>query len=240
MERTGCHGPGSKIKVELNGGVILDTDLGQAHDFMQPYPEQGLTSGYFGLTGIEGPVEFRKIEIMELNTEGSPSSTVAAVGSARVLFVDEFDDPKSGWAHEPADQRQKNPKSTTDTSTAYTASTATRPGPGGSGRAPREGFLSSRARSVGRVYGENPTGSGAMILLVGSHGQQLAGHYRHTAVDSTSSTMALNRMLRQRRWCCAVQSRRDQDRAPRLQHDRPANEEPSPRSSSMGCRSMNR
>ena len=48
---------GSKIKVELNGTVILDTDLSQVKEFManSPHPGKDRTSGYFGFAGHERP-----------------------------------------------------------------------------------------------------------------------------------------------------------------------------------------
>ncbi len=59
---------GSKIKVELNGTVILDCDLSEASDFMadRPHPGKDRTSGYFGLAGHNDPVEFRNLEIKRL------------------------------------------------------------------------------------------------------------------------------------------------------------------------------
>jgi hypothetical protein len=52
---------GSKIKVELNGTVILDTDLSQVSTFManRAHPGKDRTSGYFGFAGHNDPVEFR-------------------------------------------------------------------------------------------------------------------------------------------------------------------------------------
>lgn len=60
---------GSKIKVELNGTVILDTDLSQVKDFMahSAHPGKDRSSGYFGLAGHSDPVEFRNISVKELN-----------------------------------------------------------------------------------------------------------------------------------------------------------------------------
>ncbi len=54
---------GSKIKVELNGTVILDTDLSHVKEFManSPHPGKDRTSGYFGFAGHSDPVEFRNI-----------------------------------------------------------------------------------------------------------------------------------------------------------------------------------
>jgi hypothetical protein len=59
---------GSKIKVELNGSVILDTDLSTAKDFManSPHPGKDRTSGYFGFAGHNDPVAFRKVSIKKL------------------------------------------------------------------------------------------------------------------------------------------------------------------------------
>ncbi|QEH38718.1 Bacterial alpha-L-rhamnosidase [Aquisphaera giovannonii] len=59
---------GSKIKVELNGTVILDTDLSKAKDFMagSAHPGKDRTSGYFGFAGHNDAVEFRAISIRPL------------------------------------------------------------------------------------------------------------------------------------------------------------------------------
>lgn len=59
---------GSTIKVELNGTVILDTDLATATDFMadHPHPGKDLTKGFFGFAGHNDPVSFRNIAIKKL------------------------------------------------------------------------------------------------------------------------------------------------------------------------------
>jgi hypothetical protein len=59
---------GSKIKVELNGTVILDTDLSQVTEFMggRPHPGKDRTSGFFGFAGHNDPVEFRALAIKPL------------------------------------------------------------------------------------------------------------------------------------------------------------------------------
>jgi hypothetical protein len=59
---------GSKIKVELNGTVILDTDLADVKEFMGGNPHPGLKTpkGYFGFAGHSDPVEFRNIQIKQL------------------------------------------------------------------------------------------------------------------------------------------------------------------------------
>lgn len=60
---------GSTIKVELNGTVILDTDLANVTEFManRPHPGKDLTSGHFGFAGHNDPVMFRKVEIKRLD-----------------------------------------------------------------------------------------------------------------------------------------------------------------------------
>jgi hypothetical protein len=60
---------GSKIKVELNGTVILDADLSTVKDFManSAHPGKDRASGFFGLAGHNDPVEFRNIAIKPLH-----------------------------------------------------------------------------------------------------------------------------------------------------------------------------
>jgi hypothetical protein len=59
---------GSKIRVELNGTVILDTDLAEVQEFMggSPHPGKDLTEGHFGFAGHSDPVEFRHLSIKSL------------------------------------------------------------------------------------------------------------------------------------------------------------------------------
>jgi hypothetical protein len=61
---------GSTIKVELNGYVILDTDLSKV-DMANvaghaAHPGKDNTSGFFGFAGHNDPVQFRKIFIKKL------------------------------------------------------------------------------------------------------------------------------------------------------------------------------
>jgi hypothetical protein len=59
---------GSTIKVELNGTVILDTDLSKITSFMNntTHPGKDRTFGYFGFAGHNDPVMFRNISIKKL------------------------------------------------------------------------------------------------------------------------------------------------------------------------------
>ncbi len=59
---------GSTIKVELNGNVILDTDLSEIKDYLGDYPHPGKdrTLGHFGFAGHSDPVEFRNVFIKKL------------------------------------------------------------------------------------------------------------------------------------------------------------------------------
>lgn len=63
---------GSKIKVELNGTVILDTDLRQITDLMygnQKHTGKNRTEGHFGFAGHNDPVEFRNLTLRELSND---------------------------------------------------------------------------------------------------------------------------------------------------------------------------
>jgi hypothetical protein len=60
---------GSRIKVELNGNVILDGDLSQVKEYMHnsPHPGKDRTQGHFGFAGHSDPVEFRSVRIKRLS-----------------------------------------------------------------------------------------------------------------------------------------------------------------------------
>jgi hypothetical protein len=60
---------GSKIKVELNGSVILDTDLSEVTEYMggTPHPGRDVKSGHFGFAGHGSPVQFRNVRVKRLD-----------------------------------------------------------------------------------------------------------------------------------------------------------------------------
>ena len=64
---------GSRIKVELNGTVILDTDLSTVDlasvMAKSPHPGKDRARGFFGFAGHTDPVEFRDIFVRELGRE---------------------------------------------------------------------------------------------------------------------------------------------------------------------------
>ena len=61
---------GSTIKVELNGSVILETDLSKLDPAKfksgSKHPGKDLKKGHLGLAGHDDPVEFRKLSVKEL------------------------------------------------------------------------------------------------------------------------------------------------------------------------------
>lgn len=59
---------GSKIRVELNGFVVLDTDLSQIKEYLanSPHPGKDRTRGHFGFAGHNDPVMFRNVRLREL------------------------------------------------------------------------------------------------------------------------------------------------------------------------------
>lgn len=62
---------GSTIKVELNGTVILETDLSKISEYManSAHPGKTRTSGYFGFAGHADPVAFRNVAIKPLTSK---------------------------------------------------------------------------------------------------------------------------------------------------------------------------
>ncbi|MDA1277561.1 MAG: DUF1080 domain-containing protein [Verrucomicrobia bacterium] len=59
---------GSTIRVELNGTVILNTDLSKISEYManNPHPGKSRKSGHFGFAGHSDPVAFRNVQIKSL------------------------------------------------------------------------------------------------------------------------------------------------------------------------------
>ena len=64
---------GATIKVELNGTMILNTDLSQVTEFMGGRPHKGkdLNSGHFGFAGHSDPVQFQAVSIKNLAPAGA-------------------------------------------------------------------------------------------------------------------------------------------------------------------------
>jgi hypothetical protein len=58
----------SRIKVELNGTIILDCDLNEVDEYLAntPHPGKNRKAGHFGLAGHNDPVEFRNLSLREL------------------------------------------------------------------------------------------------------------------------------------------------------------------------------
>jgi hypothetical protein len=60
---------GPHIKVELNGTVIVDTDVSKVTEYMHnsPHPGKDRKSGHFGFAGHNDPVAFRHVQIKKLD-----------------------------------------------------------------------------------------------------------------------------------------------------------------------------
>jgi hypothetical protein len=60
---------GPRIKVELNGTVIVDTDVSKFREYMHnsPHPGKMRTSGHFGFAGHNDPVAFRQVQVKRLD-----------------------------------------------------------------------------------------------------------------------------------------------------------------------------
>ena len=61
---------GSRIKVELNGTIILDTDLEGVEHFLadRPHPGKKRRTGYLGFAGHNDPVAFRNVAVKRLKS----------------------------------------------------------------------------------------------------------------------------------------------------------------------------
>ncbi len=59
---------GSKIKVELNGTIILDCDVSTVESYLRDRPHPGVMrkSGHFGFAGHSDPVEFKDVKIKRI------------------------------------------------------------------------------------------------------------------------------------------------------------------------------
>jgi len=59
---------GPKVKVELNGTVILNCDLNNVTEYMDgmAHPGKNREGGHFGFAGHDDPVAFRNISIKRL------------------------------------------------------------------------------------------------------------------------------------------------------------------------------
>jgi hypothetical protein len=64
---------GPKLRVELNGTRVLDTDLSKVTEFManSPHPGKDRPSGHFGFCGHNDPVAFRLVEVKRLEERRS-------------------------------------------------------------------------------------------------------------------------------------------------------------------------
>jgi hypothetical protein len=59
---------GSRIRVELNGTVIVNADIAGITEFAgnKAHPGKDRTSGFFGFAGHNDPVAFRAIQLQPL------------------------------------------------------------------------------------------------------------------------------------------------------------------------------
>jgi hypothetical protein len=60
---------GHQLQVELNGTRILDADLSQVTEFKDnmPHPGKDRLRGHFGFCGHSDPVQFRNIQVLDLD-----------------------------------------------------------------------------------------------------------------------------------------------------------------------------
>lgn len=85
---------GSRIKVELNGNIIVDADVAEVESYLndKPHPGKMLSQGHFGFAGHGDPVKFRNILVKQLK----PASPVGTDSHKQALkthltFLASFD-----------------------------------------------------------------------------------------------------------------------------------------------------
>ncbi len=84
---------GSAITVELNGTVIVDTDVSQITQFKddRAHPGLNLKRGHFGFAGHKDPVMFRNIAIKRLPVDDAAAKTTATANMPQPIFHASFD-----------------------------------------------------------------------------------------------------------------------------------------------------
>lgn len=108
---------GSRIKVELNGTIIVDADVSKIHEFKDdtPHPGKDLLRGHFGFAGHNDPVMFRNISIKRLPPPNRYESVDSVDGLTQ--FEASFDDVTDanlssgdGWIHTAESTARKEAK----------------------------------------------------------------------------------------------------------------------------------
>ncbi len=84
---------GSRIRVELNGSVIVDTDVSEISEYKDdlPHPGKNLRQGHFGFAGHNDPVMFRNIAIKELSLALDSPAEGTRASESTTLFEASFD-----------------------------------------------------------------------------------------------------------------------------------------------------
>lgn len=92
----------SRIKVELNGTVILNSNLAAISDFMSntPHPGKDLTRGHFGFAGHSDPVQYRNVNIKKLDDRSQRAESFSFSVPARFdyqLYLPEGYPTQDNW-----------------------------------------------------------------------------------------------------------------------------------------------
>lgn len=84
---------GSRIKVELNGNVIVDADVSQITEFKDDRAHPGLrrTRGHFGFAGHNDPVMFRNIAIKRIGSTPAKANEELPTPIFHASFDGQFD-----------------------------------------------------------------------------------------------------------------------------------------------------
>ncbi|WP_406698332.1 family 16 glycoside hydrolase [Singulisphaera sp. Ch08] len=163
---------GSTVKVVLNGSIVLDDDLDYVDEFMMKaaHPGKNRSRGYFGLTNVNLPVEYRAVEIRGLDpaTQTRAAEPVARAvpgpPSGRLQFFDDFSDRSKGWPAESDSELAKMSHHHWGYAEGVYRLDANVPGAfSWTNGLDVEDFY---VEAVGRVFGDQPASRGAILLEV--------------------------------------------------------------------------
>ena len=103
---------GSKIKVELNGNIILNADLSKVTEYMgnRPHPGKDRTEGHFGFAGHSNPVMFRNVSIKTLPATPEKPAAEESVKAAPAKDAKPKKGKKAAAKKEPAPATPKDKK----------------------------------------------------------------------------------------------------------------------------------
>ena len=160
---------GDSLRATINGVVVLAQDLGKLAARPGANPALSRRSGHIGFQSHTGTVRFRNIEIQEPANGDDPSALPVASSpvkpSSRLVFADDFDNPRSGWASETAEEAALAADHHRGIVDGMYRQDGNAPG-WWHWTCPKQVPAAFSCEVVARVFGDNPQASGAVMIQV--------------------------------------------------------------------------